>query len=308
MENQLIRAFVVGSPRSGTTLAQSILAAHPDIVGFTESHFFVPGFGPWPLDCVRLRRERLVARVEKFIELNNLNSEDHAREIATRIRDCSDVGTAVSLIVEMLDEEARSQGLKGWVDKTPDHVRRIAVIEKHCPDAKFIHIVRNPVNTMLSLRVAKDQWSESKRWLWMRCFSHWYCSLLGTLLYAKNPSHKIVFFEDVTAHPEDMSRQMTEWLNLEWSPEILNERIDTSRSLVRKDEKWKANNFKPIEKRPDRDPRDLPFFVRIPVQLNLAYSAIRRWKRALHMHPTEQHPTNSIAGAPETTAAQSTDG
>lgn len=34
------RFFLVGCPRSGTTLLQSLLAAHPEIISFPESHFF----------------------------------------------------------------------------------------------------------------------------------------------------------------------------------------------------------------------------------------------------------------------------
>ena len=34
------RIFIVGVPRSGTTLLQSLLAAHSELTSFTESHFF----------------------------------------------------------------------------------------------------------------------------------------------------------------------------------------------------------------------------------------------------------------------------
>ena len=34
------RVFIVGVPRSGTTLIQSLLASHPQIETFPESHFF----------------------------------------------------------------------------------------------------------------------------------------------------------------------------------------------------------------------------------------------------------------------------
>ncbi|MEQ8960988.1 MAG: sulfotransferase [Coleofasciculus sp. C2-GNP5-27] len=43
------RIFLVGCPRSGTTLLQSLLAAHPQIASFPESHFFrhlIPEFEP----------------------------------------------------------------------------------------------------------------------------------------------------------------------------------------------------------------------------------------------------------------------
>ena len=36
----LSRIFLVGCPRSGTTLTQSLLAAHPMVASFPESHFF----------------------------------------------------------------------------------------------------------------------------------------------------------------------------------------------------------------------------------------------------------------------------
>ena len=35
------RIFVVGCPRSGTTLLQSLIAVHPDVASFPESKFFV---------------------------------------------------------------------------------------------------------------------------------------------------------------------------------------------------------------------------------------------------------------------------
>ncbi len=34
------RIFVVGAPRSGTTLVQSLIASHSQVTSFTESHFF----------------------------------------------------------------------------------------------------------------------------------------------------------------------------------------------------------------------------------------------------------------------------
>jgi hypothetical protein len=38
---QRTRLFLVGCPRSGTTLLQSLLAAHPQIASFPESHFLL---------------------------------------------------------------------------------------------------------------------------------------------------------------------------------------------------------------------------------------------------------------------------
>ncbi len=39
------RVFIVGAPRSGTTLLQSMLAAHPRTVSFPETQYFVSSGG-----------------------------------------------------------------------------------------------------------------------------------------------------------------------------------------------------------------------------------------------------------------------
>ena len=43
------RIFIVGVPRSGTTLVQSLLASHTAMTSFTESHFFRKNFSIVPL-------------------------------------------------------------------------------------------------------------------------------------------------------------------------------------------------------------------------------------------------------------------
>ena len=43
------RVFVVGCPRSGTTLLQSILLTNPSIISFPESHFLSICFGGAPI-------------------------------------------------------------------------------------------------------------------------------------------------------------------------------------------------------------------------------------------------------------------
>ena len=40
------RAFLIGCPRSGTTLLQSLLFSHPDVISFPETFFFVHACNP----------------------------------------------------------------------------------------------------------------------------------------------------------------------------------------------------------------------------------------------------------------------
>ena len=68
------RIFVVGVPRSGTTLVQSLLAAHSQVTSFTESHFFSRYFRALPrLSSAILTRDP-APRVRDFLLENGAES------------------------------------------------------------------------------------------------------------------------------------------------------------------------------------------------------------------------------------------
>ena len=67
-----LRVFLVGVPRSGTTLLQSMLAAHPDIASFTESHFFSMHFRYSKAAQRYELTQDPTDRVHKFLEENGV--------------------------------------------------------------------------------------------------------------------------------------------------------------------------------------------------------------------------------------------
>ncbi|HEY9661548.1 MAG TPA: sulfotransferase, partial [Allocoleopsis sp.] len=140
------RIFLVGCPRSGTTLLQSLLAAHPEICSFPESHFFstlVPNRKLLrQLDlCVRnihprlrqffqsIGRDELVAQFPKRALFNH----QYAHQF-----------------IQSLDQIAAEKDQRIWIEKTPGHLHYIDYIEKLNIDAKFIHIVRNGTDVIAS--------------------------------------------------------------------------------------------------------------------------------------------------------------
>ena len=63
-----MRVFVVGVPRSGTTLLQSLLAAHSRVASFTESHFWSRHFRALPrLSSAVLTRDP-APRLREFLD------------------------------------------------------------------------------------------------------------------------------------------------------------------------------------------------------------------------------------------------
>lgn len=116
--------FVVGMPRSGTTLIESVLAAHPDV------------FGAGELAALPIIRDTVIRWADR----------SGARSLADVASDQV--------------EAWRAQYLAGWpdigdarfvVDKQPANFRAVPLIRTLFPEAPIIHIRRNPIETGFSI-------------------------------------------------------------------------------------------------------------------------------------------------------------
>lgn len=139
------RVFVVGCPRSGTTLVQAALAAHPDVYSFPESHFFTKAWGRmWPL-----RRSGLVSPRAAAAALGRLGQEvgqaDAGSLVPTPLVPAlwPLFGRYGRAFTSLVDQACTSHGKSVWVEKTPAHLWCEREI-RHCvPDAAFVHVLRD---------------------------------------------------------------------------------------------------------------------------------------------------------------------
>ncbi len=123
-------AFIVGAPRSGTTVLGDILSQHPRIVTWYEPHFVVEKHVPCREDDVLTTAE--------------------AGELARRY------------IRQQFSRYGQLAGAEVVVDKSPRNSLRIPFLRSVFPDAKFVHIVRDGRDTVLSMR---KQWERREDFL-----------------------------------------------------------------------------------------------------------------------------------------------
>lgn len=152
------RVFVVGCPRSGTTLVQAMLARHPDVFSLPETYFF-----PVLLGDLRLRWKDRQARptrrwyhraglaqswgrrrLQQLEQVHAPTSRYH-RHAPRKWRAC------VRRYVEMLDTAAMHQGCRWWVEKTPEHLLYLDEIAECVPDAHFVHVLRRGIDVVASV-------------------------------------------------------------------------------------------------------------------------------------------------------------
>ena len=154
-ETPLSRVFVVGCPRSGTTLAQAMLGAHPDVFTFPESHFFLKVWGRlWPsrrFGVVVPRAARHALR--NTMGLIGARIDDPPTSIRFR-------PYARRFAVEV-DHAAHVRSKRCWVEKSPVHLHCMREITSVIPDAHFVHVVRNGVdvvNSFYDLCLTNPNW------------------------------------------------------------------------------------------------------------------------------------------------------
>lgn len=220
-------------------MLQSLLATHPQIASFPESHFFrtlVPrrrwlcAFG------VASRRAR--PRFEQF--LRELGCDEGRWRIPRR---SVLMRQHVPTFVGMLDSLAERQGKSVWLEKTPRHLRFIDEIERYVEGASFVHIVRNGADVATSLYEVTHEHPQ----VWggamslERCVQRWIEDVRISREHLRKPNHALVRYERLVEDPEAALADLCGFLGLEFSEAMLLGRSAAVKRVVLKNEPWKAS-------------------------------------------------------------------
>ncbi|MEM7199738.1 MAG: sulfotransferase [Planctomycetota bacterium] len=246
------RVFVVGVPRSGTTLVQSLVAAHTEITSFTESHFFSRHFRllpPWSTP-VLTRDPR--PRLAEFLAENGVDPED---AVAGPLLGAAAVARpwprpllplrtreVAGEFLQLLDRLALRRGKTRWLEKTPRHLRFAPLLQRLTAPGqttRFVHVIRDGLEVVASLLAASRRWERA--YDLDECVRRWNADVeFATKRLAGSTADHFVFYEDLTANPEAAVRRLLDELDLAWEPDLLQRYAATASSLVTEDETWKA--------------------------------------------------------------------
>jgi tetratricopeptide (TPR) repeat protein len=209
--------FIIGMPRSGTTLTEQIISSHPEVFGAGELGAMTSiatslGFADGPMDSYGRRLRAL------------------------------DQAEALTLAQKYLSDLAWRDGSAPRVtDKMPHNFEHLGLIALLFPNARIVHCSRDPLDNCVSCFT--NRFSES----------HGYNTDLSTLGLYYREYHRLMAhwrrvlpmqifelrYEELIADTEAVSRSLLAFLGLEWHPACLefqkNERsvITISRWQVR---------------------------------------------------------------------------
>jgi sulfotransferase family protein len=149
--------FIVGCPRSGTTLLGRMLGAHPDVDMVHETHWiprqFQEGIGLTPDGLVTPQLIPSLFEERRFVKWFTRWSDRLRvdREDLERLRGSEAPISYAGFVSRIFDLQGEAHGKRLVGDKTPDYVRHIPTLHLLWPEAKFVHLIRDGRDVCLSV-------------------------------------------------------------------------------------------------------------------------------------------------------------
>ncbi|HTW63512.1 MAG TPA: sulfotransferase [Bryobacteraceae bacterium] len=207
--------FIVGSPRSGTTLIRQLLDRHPSIAICDETHFLPlvyarrKAFGDLAVESNRRRliSEYLVNRHFKRASLN-------APELAERLS--REAISYQAMFTSILTYYADLQGKRRIGEKSPQHALHLETLREWFRDSLIIHMVRDPRACVASM--LHKPWSRGSA---LGNALRWMKLSQAARKFRGQPGYLEVRYEALVTDPDGELRKVCAFVNEEYSPLML---------------------------------------------------------------------------------------
>lgn len=197
--------FIVGLPRSGSTLLERSLSRHPAVDTAGER-----------ADMFRLAEA--LRRIRGHPEPGQRRCCEYFRVLTK-----NEIRTAGNDYLTQARAALKHVEARRWIDKMPGNVALLGFIHQLLPKARMIHALRNPLDTALSCFTQSfesgHEYTQNLEWLahyialQRRYMAHWRRVLPTPILEVR--------YEDVVADLEREARRAIAHLELDWNAACL---------------------------------------------------------------------------------------
>jgi hypothetical protein len=209
--------FIVGLPRSGSTLLSRWVNESDDVVVFNDLYYvqavLSAGATGGPLDGAALASlaDRLLtvlrryssdgARLAARLQLSPAQIQAIEEEVTARHR--SSPLDWAGLMDETLRRAASAVGKARWADKTPQNFLHLDLLRGAFPSARFLYLVRDPRNVLASYKHAHGPGHDRRRYHPVPYALYWRAMARSCLAERDSRSDvAVVRYEDLLQRPE----------------------------------------------------------------------------------------------------------
>ncbi len=214
--------FIVGSPRSGTTWLQRLLASHSRVKTGQESHLFsqylAPQLRQWRRSLARTADPEFQGR--SGLGLGGYLSEDEFLRV-------------LRVYVVAMQRAAGVERGDLFLEKSPSHARVMPEIRAVLPESRFVHLVRDPRDVVASLVAASQGWGS--KWApsdVTEAARVWVSHVEAVREAAADlppGAFTQVRYEDLAADTPGALQTLCGFLGLEWDAEQIARAVDANR-------------------------------------------------------------------------------
>ena len=208
-------------PRSGTKLLRDLLNQNPKLgIPIAESNFIpsmIERYGsPAPFENKEIFREFYAGYIRtSFFWWMKKFGYHMSEEYLEKEADLKSWSSIFETIIKYHVPEGRIDGFI-WGDKTPSYLWHMPVIKDIYPQAKFLHIIRDPRDYSLSRKKAWGTHLYSSAEMWRDGIE--VARSDGKKL---GEDYKEIYYEDLLDNPEDVLNGICTFLNCAFIPDMM---------------------------------------------------------------------------------------
>jgi len=205
--------FIVGMPRSGTTLVEAVLGRHPDVLALGESLMVnqIEGaaYARLAAPARGMGRQRLALDLDR--DWLKAQAEEWMKQATARAR------TPFKIVT----------------DKLPENAIRLGLIARLFPKARIVHVRRHPLDTGISnfFQRFSAGLGFSTRLDWIGTYTRQIADSMAVWKRTLDLPILDVGYEQLVADPETQARRLIAFAGLDWDPRCL-EPQRTQRSVL----------------------------------------------------------------------------
>jgi len=211
------KGFIVGQGRSGTTLLSALLNRHSKLCVTPETHFYqYLGLYPGGLDAFIQHYPNSLREIFNQMDATDGWQPD-PEPIIKQYPNLTHPNQIPNLFLLMGNIIANRLDKPFWLEKSPAHIREIALIDSLQPNQFILYLVRDGRSVAESL--TRMHWSSNNflenclQWLWTMQYYYRFLEKRNNVLTVR--------YEDLVIDPEAKLKKVCHFLGIEFEPPML---------------------------------------------------------------------------------------
>ncbi len=289
--------FIVGNPRSGTTLLAALLSSHSELDCGPETHFFC---------FLSKKKKREILKSKNwpnlaFIYITSLKIADNyvyktfgltKKEIFNFL--CKNNPSIKATLESLTKLHAQKKKKLRWIEKTPNHLLFIPEIRKHFKESFIIRVIRDVRDSAISM--TRVPWGSKSLLYNLIKLNEWYYLSQN---HIKNDSRIFVFkYESLLEDYINYLNKTCNFIGIQYEHSMLKFQEQAS-SLFGENEWWKQQVVGPLDKSRlyvwkrvlDENTKLLSTYISMTILKNFGYDIdiIKEPKETIFFYPMTEN-------------------